>query len=63
MLRREVAPVYVPAANEDPLAHFPPKMTDQIVNKADFQSPVRTGWLSSDVTAAGEDHGIDHKKN
>ena len=39
LYRKEINPVFVPEAiPEDPLAHFPDKLTEQVVDKADFQS-------------------------
>ena len=33
------SPVYVPEALDEPLAHFPGTLTEQVVDKLDFQSP------------------------
>lgn len=50
LYRKEIRPVYVPAAVlDDPLALFPDKMTEQVVDKSDFQAPAKSG-LARTVT-------------
>lgn len=40
LYRKELKPVFVPEAIlDDPLAHFPTHLTEQIVDKSDFQTP------------------------
>lgn len=39
LYRKELCPVYVPEHLDEPLAHFPDTMTEQIVEMSDFQSP------------------------
>lgn len=39
LYRKELRPVYVPEALDEPLAHFPGTLTEQVVDKLDFQSP------------------------
>ena len=41
MLRKEIPPVFVPEQHDDPLKHFPDKLTTEVVEKADFQSPAK----------------------
>lgn len=44
LYRKELRPVYIPAAVlDDPLALFPDKMTEQVVDKSDFQAPAKSG--------------------
>ena len=39
LFRKELCPVYVPEARDEPLAHFPGTLTEQVVDNLDFQSP------------------------
>jgi serine/threonine protein kinase len=46
LYRKELQPVFVPEAiPDDPLAHFPTKLTEQVVDKSDFQAPAKSSAL------------------
>ena len=66
LYRKEISPVFVPEAiPEDPLAHFPDKLTEQVVDKADFQSPGGSEARAALVRVRSKDDfaGFDYRRS